>query len=79
MLIFILSVFLMINTKPALYLWQNVKHLNIIDIPWRLLGVSTLSLAFIAAFVGRMVKPGLLIIILVFAVIVANRNHLKNK
>jgi hypothetical protein len=72
-----LAVFFMVQTKYSLILWQNIKSLQIVDIPWRFLGLVALSMAFIGAFVAKSVKPGLIFLLLVLLVLVANRNHLR--
>lgn len=76
-LVFIVSVFLMLDVKPNTYVWQHFKILHTIDLPWRFLGVVVTSTSFLAAFVAKKIKPGIVFIFLVLFVLVANRNHLK--
>lgn len=71
------TVILMIPTKPTIFFWQHFEPITRIDYPWRLLGITTFALSFIAAYVAKSVKPGLIFIFLVAAVLVANRNHLR--
>lgn len=75
--IFLVSVFLMLNIKPNTYIWQHLKILHTIDIPWRFLGMTSISLAYLAAFVAKTVKPGIVFLVLIALVIIANRNHLR--
>lgn len=75
--IFILAIFLTLDTKTTKLIWENFKFLHVIDIPWRLLGVCTISTAFFAAFVAKSIKSGFLFIFLIAAVLIANRNFLR--
>lgn len=75
LLIVALCIFLMTKTDASLYIWQNVKQLHIIDIPWRLLGIVVLSVAFLAGFVAKTIKPSILTVLFIAAVLIANRNH----
>ncbi|OGD83513.1 hypothetical protein A2165_02780 [Candidatus Curtissbacteria bacterium RBG_13_40_7] len=58
-------------------IWQNFKTIRLIDIPWRFLGLATLALSFLAAYVAKAIKPAFIFLLLIFAVLVANRNHLR--
>lgn len=73
----ILSIFLMLQTKLTSYIWQQIKVLHSIDIPWRLLGLVSLSLAYLTAYTTKHIKPGLLFLFFIALVLVANRNHLR--
>lgn len=73
--IFILSIFLMLQNKSTSYVWQQIKLLHIIDIPWRFLGLATLCLSYLAAYSVKFLKPGFYFLFLIIFVIVANRNH----
>jgi len=75
--VFFITIFLMIQTRPSLFIWQHVNVFRLIDIPWRFLGVTVLLLSFLAAFVAKMIKPGLIFLFLIIFVLVANRNHLR--
>ena len=77
LIVFTFSILLMTNTPLTIYIWQKIKPLQIIDIPWRFLGITVLSLSFISAFVAKYVKSGLLFLMFVALVLVANRNHLR--
>ena len=72
-----LFTFMMLESELVKSIWETVKPLQIIDIPWRLLGIVTLSTAFLSAFVVKNIRSPLFALFLVFAVIVANRNHLR--
>lgn len=74
---FILSVFLMTKSEVSTAIWQKFKILQIIDIPWRLLGITVLSTAFLAAFVAKKLKAPIIVFLLILFVLVANRNHLR--
>ena len=76
-IIFLITIFLMIQTRPSLFIWHHVNVFRLIDIPWRFLGVTVLSLSFLAAFVAKMIKPGFLFLFLIIFVLAANRNHLR--
>ncbi len=73
----LLAIFLMLQIKPNTIIWQKIKFLHFIDLPWRLLGIVSVSLAYLAAFAAKALKPGLIFIFLVLAVLIANRNHLR--
>lgn len=75
--IFAASSFLMLQGKITSYIWQEIKLLHIIDIPWRLLGITSLSLSYLAAYTTKHINPGLYFLFLVALVLVANRNHLR--
>lgn len=71
------TVILMIQTRATIFFWQHFEPITRIDYPWRLLGITTFALSFIAAYIAKAAKPGLIFIFLVAAVLVANRNHLR--
>lgn len=73
----VVSVFLMLDTLLIREIWLRTKLSNFIDIPWRFLGITTFALSFLSAFVARNLKPGLIFLLLVAVVVVANRNHLR--
>lgn len=75
LLIFAATVLLMIPTKLTNFIWQNILPQNLIDYPWRLLGVITVLVAIIAAYIAKTIKPAIFFLFLIFAVVVANRNH----
>lgn len=75
--VIIISIFLMLQTKLTVAIWQEFRFLQIIDIPWRLLGVVALSLSFLSAFLVKSIKFGLFFLMLIALVFVANRNHLR--
>ncbi|MDP2633027.1 MAG: hypothetical protein Q8P25_04900 [Candidatus Curtissbacteria bacterium] len=77
LIVFLVSVFLMLDTKPNSYIWQHFKILHTIDIPWRFLGVTAISSSFLAAFVVKTQKSSAVFLLLALFVIVANRNHLR--
>lgn len=76
-LVFLKSIFLTTQSQTAVLIWQKFKLAQIIDIPWRLLGLISISTAFFAAFTQKIIKPGLLLLALIFLVLFLNRNHLK--
>lgn len=75
--LFAASTFLMLQGKITSSVWREVKLLHVIDIPWRLLGITSLSLSYLAAYSAKHIKPGLYFLFLTAFVIVANRNHLR--
>lgn len=77
LVVLIISVLLMLETRATYLIWKNFKPLQIIDIPWRLLGIVALSTSFLASFVAKSLKSGLIFILLAAAFLIANRNHLR--
>ena len=73
----IFSVLIMLEIHLVRLIWQNIKFLNLIDIPWRFLGIAVLAMSFLTAFVAKSLKPGFLFLFLIIAVLIANRNHLR--
>lgn len=71
------TILIMAETAFAKVIWSKITLLQVIDIPWRLLGLVSLSLASIAAFFAKYVKSRLIFILFVLAVLIANRNHLR--
>lgn len=70
-------IFLAVDTEITKIVWKYLKVLQIIDIPWRLLGVVPALVAIIATFIVIRLKPGIVIIFLVLALLIANRNHFR--
>lgn len=75
--VFLISIFLTVQSQASVLVWQKFKLAQIIDIPWRFLGLVSVCTAFFAAFTQKIIKPGLLFFALVFLVLFLNRNHLK--
>ncbi|OGD86313.1 hypothetical protein A2164_00685 [Candidatus Curtissbacteria bacterium RBG_13_35_7] len=75
--VFMLTIFIMIDSKPNILIWQNFEIIRLIDLPWRFLGATILALSFLTAYVCRVFKPGIIFLLLVFAILIANRNHLR--
>lgn len=77
--LFIVSFFtlMMLQLDIVKFIWEKVRPLQIIDIPWRLLGVVSVSIAFLTAYVTKNIKSGMFALFLILAVIIANRNHLR--
>jgi len=71
------AIFLTIETNITKFVWKNITLLHLIDIPWRFLGVMPIFVAVIAAFFMKKTKFGLIFIFLIFALIFANRNHIR--
>lgn len=74
---FAITIFLMVKSEPGTLVWESVRAFKIIDIPWRLLGISTLTVAFFAAYLVSKMRLGILFVVLAVAVLVANRNHIR--
>jgi len=74
---FLLSTTLMLENKLVHAFWQNFKPIQFIDIPWRFLGITAISTAFLAAFITKLSKNKFVLLFLIIAVLVANRNHLR--
>jgi len=76
LLVIALSILLMLETRQTHLFWKNFKLLQIIDIPWRLLGIIALSTSFLASFAAKNIRSGLVFLFLVSAILIANRHHL---
>lgn len=76
-LIVVITVILIMPTDATIFAWQHFKPLARIDYPWRLLGITAFAISVIAAYVAKTVKPGLIFILLIAAVLIANRNHIR--
>jgi len=76
LIIIILIVFLVLQNNLTAFVWNNFKPLQIIDIPWRLLGLIPIIVALAAAFLQTKIKSGLFLIIITLLLIYANRNHI---
>jgi len=69
-----LSVFLML--KISLPVWHLIPPLHLLQFPWRLLGLVSLSVSFLAAWVvSRIPLPRLSVILFTLLLLYANRNH----
>lgn len=77
LLVFIASIFLTVQSGYSLEIWQKFKLSQIIDIPWRFLGLITLSSAFFAAYSQKYIKTPILFFLLIASVLFLNRNHLR--
>lgn len=77
LIVFSFSVVLMLDYQFVLKIWNLVPGLKIIDLPWRLLGVSVFSSSLLAAYTISKTKSKLVFVILLFFVFYANRNHLR--
>lgn len=75
MVIFLISIFLMLQIDINLLIWEKLTLLHIIDIPWRFLGLTALSMSVMAAYLVKRFKSGLLFLLLVIFLVIANRNH----
>jgi hypothetical protein len=51
--IFFLSLFLLLNTPPTQWLWENLKPLQSVQLPWRFLAPVCFSAAFLAGWVAN--------------------------
>ena len=71
------SILLMVESQISVYIWQHFSPLQIVDIPWRFLGIASLSTTFLAAAAIKQIKTGIIFLILVFLVLFANRNHIR--
>lgn len=77
LMVITVSVILMTNFSVTALIWEKVKSLQIIDIPWRFLGLVALGCAFLAAFVLSRIKSSSLFVFLVIALVIANRNIIR--
>jgi hypothetical protein len=76
LILFGLTVFFMLEISTPL--WEKIPLFPYIQMPWRLLAVSIFAASALAAFLASAIKPTPLVaLILIVAVLVANRNHLR--
>lgn len=77
--LFVMLLLLMIEHSLSRTLWQTLPVVKtIVDFPWRLLGLVTVIIAYFAGYlVWRLRSSPLVAIILLAAVLVANRNFLR--
>lgn len=73
-----LNIFLMAESAYIRKVWEVLPVMKtIVDFPWRFLGITTISFAFLAAFFLSLLRHKVLVaIFLLTAVMIANRNHL---
>lgn len=78
-LLLIALLILMIQQPFSLTLWRSLPLVKtIVDFPWRLLGLVTVITSFVSAYLTWRLKNRLLVVIfLLAAVLVANRNFLR--
>lgn len=76
LIITLILLFLMLDTKATKWVWRTFDALQIIDFPWRLLGMMTLVTALGIGMGSAYVHRGL-VAFLVVLVILANRNHVR--
>ena len=77
LIVFTVSVFLTLENQYSKFIWGAVKPLQLIDIPWRFLGIASLSSAFLAGFLAKIFKLRIFLLLMLVALLIANRNHLK--
>lgn len=76
-LMIVICLFLVIDSEATKLTWKYFSVIQVIDIPWRILGLIPLFTAVIASFVIVRTRSGAIFIFLIFALIVANRNHVR--
>lgn len=72
----LILLFLMLDTKATKWVWRTFDALQVIDFPWRLLGMVTLVTA-LGIGMGSARAHRWLIALFVVLVILANRNHVR--
>lgn len=79
LLILLASIFLMTESPIIRNVWQILPFIKtIVDFPWRFLGLTTISFAFLTAYlVSKFRFPKVLVFFLLVAVLVANRNFIR--
>lgn len=77
--VFILSVFLLVDTPYIVNIWKIIPALStIVDFPWRFLGIAVFALSVLAAYAVKWFRfQKLLTIFLLMAVLIANRNFIR--
>lgn len=76
-LLFAFVVFVAIYNPFSTFIWQNTPVMKtIIDFPWRWFGFLALIMAYFGAYLVKNTSK-ILVIILLAAVLIANRNHLR--
>lgn len=70
-------VFVAIYNPLSNFVWQNTPVMKtIIDFPWRWFGLLALLMAYLGAYLVKNTSK-LLVVVLLAAVLIANRNHLR--
>ncbi len=69
--------FLVIENEATKLVWKYVSFLQIIDIPWRILGLIPVLIAIVVSTVAVRIRAGIIFIFLIFALLFANRNHVR--
>lgn len=72
-----LSTSLMLENNLIRAFWNIFKPIQIVDIPWRFLGITSISTTFIAGFTAKIARSRFVFLFLIIAVLIANRNHLR--
>ncbi|OGY20093.1 MAG: hypothetical protein A2900_03250 [Candidatus Chisholmbacteria bacterium RIFCSPLOWO2_01_FULL_50_28] len=73
-----LSVGFILELPAVHWLWKHLPFLDIIDFPWRLLGVTVFGTSLLAAYlVASAGRKVILSAVLLFFVFYANRNHVR--
>jgi uncharacterized membrane protein len=77
LILFAVSVSLMLEHPLIHWIWKNIPGVSIVDLPWRMLGVSVFAASILTAYIVFKTKNKLIFLILIFFVFYANRNHLR--
>lgn len=73
------SIFLMVDQPFIQNIWEALPGIKtIVDFPWRFLGVTTIAFAYLSAYLVSLKNNSrILVIFLLAAVFIFNRNHLR--
>lgn len=73
-----LSILVMLEHPLVYQLWTYTPGLNIIDFPWRFLGVSVTTISFITLYLLKKTHNHLILVLFIgLFIFYANRNHLR--
>jgi uncharacterized membrane protein len=75
--VFLISIILTLELPVTHWLWKNLPALEIVDFPWRLLGVSVMAVSILAAWCYYYSSSKILAAALLILLFIANRNHLR--
>ncbi len=76
-LLFVFVMAVAIYNPFSTFIWQNTPAMKtIIDFPWRWFGFLALIMAYLGAYLVKN-TPKILVVFLLIAILIANRNHLR--
>lgn len=79
LILLLVAIFLMVDEPLAVIVWKELPLIKtIIDFPWRFLGMTLVTFSFLVAYLVYLTKSlRVVVIVLLFLVFMANRNHIR--